>query len=479
MSVDDASGRILRSTGAAAVSQLWRVGITFGVQLLLRRTIPPADYGLWDWTFAVFMILGAVRDLGLPAHVVRLKNRPFGNLLWVECVWGGLLASGAYFGAPFLALLFEESDPRLVPVIQAMALFLILEGLGQVALVYFEGELAIGRSLLPEILRNLTFAVVAFVLAWQGYGVWSLVLGQLAASAVFGTMLWIRAWGKIPLVWERGRSLAMMVESLPLGSVWLVMLAMRHVDPLILGARFDAEVVGTYGFAYWVAFLVATLLIHPIGRALYPALINLQQDSPRPFEAYRLATLLLLAVEVPAALFLFLNADLVSQLLGGQRWVTSPEFLRILCFAPLLDPMGRFAGQFLAARHQERLWVSAGLVTLASWAAAGFLLTDWLGPKGMAWANYLPLGAAVTAWAMYRIDGEACRRLVGDLGRLYLIPLPFFAAAALAPAGLWRFGLSTLAAVASFALYYRKFGAGFRRFFGGEKEPIAVLGPEP
>lgn len=465
MSPDDASGRILRSTGAAAVSQLWRVGVTFAVQLLLRRTIPPADYGLWDWTFAVFMILGAVRDLGLPAHVVRLKNRPFGNLLWVECVWGGALAAFALFGAPLLALLFRDPDPRLVSVIRTMAVFLVLEGLGQVALVYFEGELNIGRSLLPEILRNLTFAGVAFALASLEFGVWSLVVGQLTASTVFGATLWIRAWGKIPLVWERGRSLALMAESLPLGSVWLVMLGMRHVDPLILGARFDAAVVGSYGFAYWLAFLVATLLIHPIGRALYPALLSLEKDSHRPFEAYRLATLLLLAVEVPAAFFLFLNADLVSLLLGGQRWVSSPDFLRILCFAPLLDPLGRFAGQFLASRHQERVWVSSGLVTLASWAVAGFVFTGWWGPRGMAWANYLPLGAAITAWALFRIDGAGCRRLAGELGLLYLVPLPLFGVAALVPAGPGRFAASVVAAGLAVGIYVLRFRRGFQAFF--------------
>ena len=456
--------------GAAAVSQLWRVGVTFGVQLVLRRTISPEDYGIWDWTFAVFMILGAIRDLGLPAHILRMKNRPFGNLLWVEAIWGSSLAAGAYFGAPFLALLFKHADPRLVPVIQAMAAFVVLEGLGQVALVYFEGELAIGRSLLPEVLRNLTFALVAFALAWTGYGVWSLVVGQLAASTVFGAALWIRAWGRIPLVWERGRSLAMMVESLPLGSVWLVMLGMRHVDPLILGTRFDEKVVGTYGFAYWLAFLVATLLIHPIGRALYPALVSLNQQSRRPFQAYRLATLLLLAVEVPAALFLFLNADSVSLLLGGERWVTSPEFLRILCFAPLFDPLGRFAGQFLAARHQEKVWLGAGLMTLVSWAVAGFVLTHALGPKGMALANYLPLGAVLTSWAIYRIDPPACRRLAGELARIYLIPVPLFAAAALFPPGAGRFAASTAASAVAFGVYYFRFGESFRSFFGKTAE---------
>ena len=472
MSRLDGPGRLLRSTGAAAVSQLWRVAVTFGVSLALRRLIPEADWGLWDWSLAVFMILGAARDLGLAAHVLRLKPRPFGNLLRVEATWGGLLAAATFLGAPVLAQFFQDPDPRLITVIRAMSLFIVLEGLGHVPLVYFEGELEIGRSLLPEVLRNLTFAVVAAVLAWFDYGIWSLVAGQLAASAVFSGLLWIRARGRIPLTYLPGRNLRLMWESLPLGAVWLVMLGMRYVDALVLGGRFDAKTVGTYGFAYWIAFLVATLLIHPVGRSLYPALVGFDDgDRERPFDAYRLATLALLAVEVPAAFFLFLNADQVVLLLGGAKWAGSPAYLRILCFAPLVDPLGRFAGQFLAARHQEKVWITAGGVTLVSWATAGLLLTGWLGPRGMAWANYLPLGAAVTSWALYRFDPPRTRRLLKDLAVLYLIPLPAFAAVWLLPSGWLRFVTSLLVTAVVFGLYALRFGNQFRSFFRRPEPP--------
>jgi len=461
------SGRILRSTGAAAVSQLWRVAVTFGVSLVLRRLIPEADWGLWDWSLAVFMILGATRDLGLAAHILRLKPRPFGNLLRVEATWGGLLAATAFLGAPVLAQLFHEADPRLVTVIRAMSVFLVLEGLAHVPLAYFESELQIGRSLLPEVLRNLVFAAVAGGLAWLGYGIWSLVAGQLAASAVFAGLLWIRARGRIPLVYLPGQNLRLMWESLPLGSVWLVMLGMRHVDALVLGGRFDADTVGTYGFAYWIAFLVATLLIHPVGRSLYPALVGFDEgDVARPFDAYRLATLALLAVEIPAAFFLFLNADLVVVLLGGEKWAGSPAFLRILCFAPLVDPLGRFAGQFLAARHEEKIWVTAGGVTLVSWATAGLLLTSWLGPEGMAWANYLPFGVAITSWALYRSDPVRCRRLLKNLAALYLIPLPIFGLVFLLSPGWPRFAASLVASAVVLGIYALSFGHQFRSFFG-------------
>ena len=56
--------RFLRSSGAAAVSQGVRVLTVFGAQLILRRYIPAEDWGLFDWALVVFLVLGAVRDLG-------------------------------------------------------------------------------------------------------------------------------------------------------------------------------------------------------------------------------------------------------------------------------------------------------------------------------------------------------------------------------------------------------------------------------
>ena len=89
MNPANTASRFLRSTGAATFSQLWRVVVTFGTTLLLKRMIPTVDWGLWNWALPIFLVLGAVRDLGLVYHVVRVKPRPYGNLLLLETVWGG------------------------------------------------------------------------------------------------------------------------------------------------------------------------------------------------------------------------------------------------------------------------------------------------------------------------------------------------------------------------------------------------------
>lgn len=466
--------RILRSTGAATLSQAWRTLVVFGVHLVLRHLVSADDWGLWDWSQAVFLVLGAARDLGLPGHTLRVKPRPFGNLLLVQATWGPTLALLVFAGAPILARGFADAGPTLVWILRAMCLFLLLEGLAQVPLMYFEGELEIGRALLPEMARNLVLAVTSIGLAVLGFGIWSLVLGHLAASAVNAVLLWARAWGRIPLTWLRGQTPRLLRAGAGLGVIWLLALGVKYVDPLILALRFETEVVGTYGFAYWIAFLATTLMLHPVGRAVYPALVGFAREPERAFETYRLATVFLLALEVPAALFLFLNADLVVLLLGGEEWHGAPAFLRLLCFVPLIDPLSRFAGDLFVSRHRERLWMLATLTTLVSLTTAGLVLTGVLGARGMAFANYLPLGSLLVAWGLHRTAARPFRRLLGDLAFLYLLPVPLFAAAGWLGAGEpgLRFGLSLAAAALAFGLYARRFGRAFVTFFrAGDVEP--------
>ena len=328
--MSDTTERFRRSTGAATFSQLWRVGVTFGVMLLLKRLIVPEDHGLFDWALSVYLILGAVRDLGLVYHIVRVPSRPYGNLLFVQLTWGVVLAVASFFGAGFIARGMEQPHAQVVPVVAALSLFLLFEGLASVPRVYFDAELQVGRTVLPEIARNLVFALASISLAFLGYGVWALVIGQILSVAVYATLLWVRAWGKIPLRWERGNTWDLVRHSLPLALIWFLAIFVQRVDTLILGRRVSAEVIGEYFFAYSIAVLVTITIVPAITRTLYPALVAYQSEPDKLAEAYRLATLLVLALEAPVAAFLLVNPETSLRILGGSQWVLAPGFLRVL-----------------------------------------------------------------------------------------------------------------------------------------------------
>ncbi len=464
--MSDTTRRFARSTGAATFSQIWRVGVTFLITLALRRLILPGDYGLYDWALSVFLVLGAVRDLGLVYHIVRVPSRPYGNLLLVQLTWGLVLAAGSFFGAGLIARGMTEPHPEVVPVVAAFSLFLLLEGLSSVPRVYFDAELQVGRTVAPEILRNLVYAVSTLALAYYGYGVWSLVVGLILSTGVYAAHLWKLAYGSIPLRWERGNTWRLVRHGLPLGSIWFLAIFVQRVDTLILGLRFDAEEIGHYYFAYFVALLVTVTLVPAITRTLYPALVAYRSEPDKQAEAYRLATLLILAIEAPVAAFLLVNPETSIQILGGEKWVLAPRYLQVLALAPLMDPFSRLGGELLKVFHKDLIWIAAVGLTLISFIGFGWTFTGIWGAVGMAWANYLPLGGLVMAWAIYRVAPGPFRQLLRDIVVLYGAPVvPFLAAWWLAADNPWlRFGLSLVALAAVFGFYAWRFGDAFRRF---------------
>lgn len=464
--------RLLRSTGAATLSQVWRFGVTLGVHLILRRILAAQDWGLWHWSVDfVFLLVAQVRDLGLPPHVVRDRSRPYGNFLAVEVAWGGLLALAIFFAGPLLSLAYSrEPNPEAVAVIRALCLFLILEGLAKVPLIYFEAELLIERALAPELVRNFTFAGLAVGLALGGSGIWSLVIAHVAATGVFALLLWMRALPAMPLRWVPGETAKLVRVGTPLMTMAFLLLAVDWVDVQVLSLRFDPEVVGLYGAVLFFALLMPRVLELPVRRALYPGFVAVREDPRRFFETYRLATILLMAVQVPYALFLLVNAETVLVLYGGAEYAPAAPWLQVLCFIPLIQPFARCAEDVILARHEERLLILATTVSLVSLVGFGFWFTTLAGPIGMAWAKLLPLGVVLITWAVFRIDPAGFRRLTGELGLLYAIPVPLFAAAwYLGATHPWlRLALSIAAGLATAGLYARRWGEGFVRFFRAE-----------
>ena len=479
-STADTPRGLLRSSGAATLAQFVRVAAILATHLALRRLIPPADWGLRDWTEALFLLLATVRDLGLPSHVVRLRPMPLGNLLRVQLAWGLALGLGLLAFAPRIALLFETPRADVAMVLRAMVVYLLLEGLASVPLTWYEAELEIGRSLPPELARTFTYCTAAILLALAGCGVWSFIAAMIVSQAIYTLLLWARARSSaqhppMPLVYQPGHTAELLASSIPLGSIWLLAFAVTYADALILGGRFPDATVGGYMFAYVWALSASRVLQQPIGRALYPAFVRFAAEPERQFTAYRLATKTLLAIEVPAALLLFLNADLAVRLLGGERYADQADLLRLLAFAPLIDPLGRFGGELLIARKLDRLRVATLLLHLAALVGGGLWLSARHGPVGMAWANFLPLGAPLLVWALWRIGGRALGALLADLAEVYLAPLPLFALAWwISGEGSWQRALLSLAAAAaSFGWFWFRFGGRFLDFF--RAPPVSEL----
>src|SRR3954468_15106358 len=117
--------RVLRSTFASYAIQFARLGINFGVKIALGRLILPEGHGLYELALRIVTVASAVRDLGLPYHLVRDKRRPYGTVLAVTATLGVLITLLLIAAAPATG----RFNPELPLVLRVFAVWVLLDGL--------------------------------------------------------------------------------------------------------------------------------------------------------------------------------------------------------------------------------------------------------------------------------------------------------------------------------------------------------------
>lgn len=456
--------RFLHSTLASYGSQFSRTVLRLVTDLALARLILPESHGLFALAWSTVVLAGFVRDLGLQYELVRNRRQPYGTVFLWEILSGSIVTGALVAGAGYFAGL----DPRLPEVLRVLAFFVLIEAFAIVPRVYFERELRVTRLVLPEIVRSFVMASVSIGLAVSGAGVWSFVVGELAATACFVLLLWARAWRSIELSFDWREIPGLIRRSSLLFLIALLSNAMPLVGRYIVEIRDSTAMVGQYEKAILWSLRAQILFVPALIRALYPTLVAYEHDHDRFVAVYRLGTVAVLAVEVMVAYFLFFNTEVVIlDILLGPNWVEAVVLIKIACFLPLVDPFTRLGGEILKARRQDRVWLLIAVLNFVCMTGFAWLLSARLGPKGVAWAHYLLLGNLIMAWRVWKICGPEFVKILRDLAFVYLLPLPFFLAiAATLPAASWsRFGVSLVALGIVAVAFWWRFAGSFQEFF--------------
>ncbi len=418
---------LVLSAGAAAWSQVLRVTVTLGTYVVLRRYIAPSELGVWNWAEAIFLLIGQVRDLGLPAEIARRHNPKYGNYLLVLLVWSTVLALSILLAAPLLAMAFREHGPETVRVLRFMCIFLVVQGLGVLPTTFLDVEMLTIRTVPPELARNAFFAVTSIYLAVQGYGVWSIIYAHVGAATLYTLGVWYAARRNLRLETETSEVPGFVWAGLPLMVLSFMELGVVSVEVLVLGRRFPEEVVGFAGLALLATFFLGRQIADACGRPLYPAMLHAGAPD-KAFSLYRSATVLFAGLIAPAAFGVYLNAELIVEILGGERWRGAVPYMHWFAFVPLLRPLSLFGRELLLILKRDRLLLVYSAASFLGIGGLGLLFTRTsLGPFGMAVASFFPVGQLVLMSGLHDVNAQALRELLREIAIVYVVNVLVFA----------------------------------------------------
>ena len=401
-------GRTLRNFLLLGAQRVVGVVVTAGGSIALARLLTPEVFGLY--AILVFVITAGVRssELGLGAALIQRRDLDPAALLGVAftATFGLALALGAAIAAaaPLVARWPGVSSDVTAPV-RWLALLVVLSSLRMPAMVLLERRLAYFPLTVAETADTVTFHAVAIAAAIAGAGLWSFVMGALAARVVNLVVLWGAARWRPTLRWSwRELAPVMKFGILFQGSV-LVAIAGDAVVPIFVTAWSGVTGVGFLNWAATLAFLPLQV-VSIAGRVLFPALSSLQADTERFAEATARALNRVTAVLYPAAALLLAGADPVVRLIFGEAWLPAIPAVRCFCLSAIIGGTSTIFVHALYSLGRADIVFRLNLASAVLLWVITLVLVPWLGFVGFAVASVSLACAGVSYTAL------SVRRLV-------------------------------------------------------------------
>ena len=324
----------------SAIERFSLQGIQFLIGVILARLLSPSDFGMIGMLSIFLCVSQTFIDCGFSNALIRQKNstaKDFGTAFLVNMSIS-LVAFGALFSvAPFVADFYQM--PELKGVMRAVSITLIINALFTVHKVRLTRNVDFKTQSKASFFAALVSGVLGIVLAYNGFGVWSLVYQTICNSMLNLILLTILLkWFPTP-IFDKASFKDLFGFGSKIFVASIISSIYSNLYNIVIGKQFSASNLGYYTRADSLAGLPSQNIAGILSRVTYPILSQLQDDTDRLKSIYIKYLQIACFVIFPLMLGLSALAQPFVILLLGEKWLPSILLLQILCFGMMLDPI--------------------------------------------------------------------------------------------------------------------------------------------
>ena len=268
--------------------------VRFGSNVLLTRLLQPEVFGLLAMVQLIHFSLHMLADVGLSQAVVsdaRGDDDDFLDTVWSMQVVRGIALTFATLLATWPAAVWFK-EPRMYWIVPLATVNTFVHGFVSSRVYTCHRHVRLGSLLKLEIGTQTLSVVINLIGAYMGYGLISLLIGQLIGTALYTALSHF-----LPGTTHRDRfrmDPKIRHEVLRFGrwiflSSALTVVATRG-DSAMLGRMLGPAMLGLYNLATNIADLPETLSFRIVNSVVYPTMSRTYNEAPATFRQvfYRL-----------------------------------------------------------------------------------------------------------------------------------------------------------------------------------------------
>lgn len=345
------------------IEQIIRQVMSVGVTAVLARMLSPNDYGLVALSSIFIGFLSMFGDLSIGSALIQknnLEDHEISTSFWI-CVFTGLtLAIILCAIAPFAAQYYDQ--PLLSYIIIISALSFVITPIYSTHKILLTKKLQFNKMAQLNILLAGFAAVASLILAISGYGVWSLVLGDLIATIMLIPIVWHFEKWRPKFIFDRACFKSLFSFSSYLLSSNVLFYFARNFDNLIVGKYLGANVLGIYSMAYKLMMKPLQQISWSVTTVLFPAFSTIQDDIGRIRSGYLKVIKGIALITFPMMFGLMIVSREFILVMVGPKWEGVIQPLQVLCLVGAIQSVGTTFGSIFISLGRADLQFKTGVV---------------------------------------------------------------------------------------------------------------------
>ncbi len=321
----------------SGIGRIGTVGISFISNIVLARLLMPDDFGCIGMLYVFIAISGIFVSGGLGQALIQKKEPThidYTTVFYWNLVMSVIFYLILFFCAPAIARFYEI--PLLKDVLRVQSIVLFIQSFAIVQSNQLQKQLRFKELSVRNIVSALAGMTVAIIMAFLGYGVWSLVASTLVTALVSVALLWKMSTWRPTMEF----SFQSLKELFSFGGLMLLSSLVEtiytNLQSLIIGKFYSAKDLGYFTQAKKLEEVPTNSLSAIVNEVSFPVFSALQDDKEKLLAGVRKNVKAITYLNFPLMVLLMVIAQPLIVFLYGAKWAPAAPFFQILCVSSMI-----------------------------------------------------------------------------------------------------------------------------------------------
>lgn len=378
--------KIVKGVAFTGASSIINIIISFITLTVLARLLSPSDFGIMGMLTVVIGFITVVADLGLGSAVIRDQNvthEQLSTLFFLNIIVGFILLGVTFFSSDIIAHFFKSSELSIY--LKVISISFIIISLGQIFRTVLTKYMNFKALAKVEVLGTIFYGVSSILLAWNGFGLWSLIVGFVIRQIVEMVLLWIFTKFKPKLFFSLVGIKGLLKFGVFVFGERVINYFSSNLDYIIIGRFFGAGPLGYYTLAYKLVIFPAMKISPVFSKVFFPAFSTIKNDNKKMRIGYLKEIYYISILIFPILLGLSVLAPEFILTIYGTKWISAVSVVQILCLVGLLKSIGGPVGNIFYSKGRSDISFKFNIFYILTLTIAIIIGVKW-GINGVAFS---------------------------------------------------------------------------------------------